>query len=138
MKDRPDFTKPIAFALQEIPVDGRRDYAAIAEEVKEWQAELVANLNPGVSLSAKFYTVPSGQVLYLTEFCWSTYYRGYSKIAIDDTEVVFDMTLDSCQTQKHHLELPKKVFEGHDLYYKTRNQDIVYAESTGILKAFTT
>lgn len=138
MIDRPDFTKPIAFALQEIPVDGRRDYASIAEEVKEWYTELVARLDPGCAVSAKFYTVPSGETLYLTEFIFATYYRGYGRIEIDGTEPIFDMVLNTAQTRKQHLELPRKVCEGQELYYKTGNQDIVYAESTGILKAYKT
>ena len=138
MKDRPDFTKPIAFALQEIPVDGRRDYASIAEEVKEWYTELVAELAPSCAVSVKFYTVPSGETLFLTEFIFATYYRGYARVELDGTEPIFDAILNTAQTQKQHLELPRKVYEGQDLYYKTGNQDIVYAESTAILKAFTT
>jgi len=131
--DRPDFTRPIAFALQEVPNWGRRDWAAKEIEYKSFLIAAASAIAPGDYLDRTIYTVPSGKRFYLTDVNISTQMRSLFWLRVSGGSNFFYGYLEPYESQSFSPTLPLTASYGDEIKAKTENTDVVSGLDKGIM-----
>ena len=136
MADRPDYTKPIAFALQEVPSWGRKEWAAKAEELHKWTAVFGGSVHPMESVDIDFYTVPEGKKLYITNFNTETFFRGDTTLRIKDGPYICIHAQTVLDSKYSNFSIPFTVETGDTLRLQIENKDIIYGGAYGLILAW--
>ena len=138
MPDRPDYTKPIAFALQEVPDWGRRDWAAKEAEFKYLAWELANPAEPRETGLTDLYTVPTAKRLYLTDAGLGAEFQGVLVLTVSTGTDILSVLVRPWESKQYQFSVPVVISETETLQAYHENWDVVAGKTHGFFLGWET
>jgi len=129
MPDFPDFT---------IPKWDRRDFAATKEvEWKNWRL-LNASISSGATWTEEFYSIPSGKMLFITDFNLGADFKGYLQIYSVEYVWVATVYFNPYDPVTGALTVPTPVVGPEGMKFDIKNEGTETGRSHIIIKGWET
>jgi len=135
-KDRPDFTRPIAFLVQERGVSSRREWAAEIGELKTWF--FMKAVPAGESTVVTIYQVPTGKRLFYASTISSSEVRGEHRYWSEFLGGLLWTLAPGHESRFFPNEVPILMEEGDIFKCTLINKDTTLGNIGGSINAFET
>lgn len=123
--DRPDYTNPISFALQEVPNWGRREWAGKEAEMKSFSFVSTVPTLPGGADLWDAYAIPAGKRFYLTDVGGGIEFAGVALYVIEDGADLWAAAIKPWDSKQSTFSVPISILAGEVLQFGVGNDDIV-------------